>query len=400
VYFPSPSSRPTRAARKSLAIDCLKLGPNPTEQMIALKRRSLGKIEFSPAKKSTPIKSVALKSTASKEINPPLVGYPGLGKNEIGKKAKKNDPNAVDDDTMCFASPSSRSNRAPRKSLSTDMGPNLTEQMIALKRSEMSPAKISTPIKSVALKATPSKEINPPLVGHPGLGNNEIFFAQIHSASVKYEEIIKQIQSFKGANLTVLHTPCDWGALEVFNLVMNIRQLNRKAGVTTFSILVGSGLESVHLFHEALSRQTKHVQFVVFEREDKNLEQPVQLLRDVNSFFLLAYFFAGCENEDQSKVTIPQMVRSGSTTCFHTTSNEDLENNIVHSLSEKGDWIMDLYCGRRELSLAAQKMGRNAVAIHDDPTSLVVLHEKASAIAKHHEPSFRIGTDGVILKLN
>ena len=68
-----------------------------------------------------------------------------------------------------------------------------------------------------------------------------------------------------------------------------------------FSVLVGCGLESIHLFHEALSRQTKHVQFVVFEREDKNLEQPVQILRDVNSFFLLAYFFPNCDNEDQSK---------------------------------------------------------------------------------------------------
>lgn len=68
-----------------------------------------------------------------------------------------------------------------------------------------------------------------------------------------------------------------------------------------FSILVGCGLDSIHLFHEALSRQTKHVQFVVFEREDKNLEQPSQLLRDVNSFFLLAYFFPNCDNEDQSK---------------------------------------------------------------------------------------------------
>ena len=65
--------------------------------------------------------------------------------------------------------------------------------------------------------------------------------------------------------------------------------------------MVGCGLESIHLFHEALSRQTKHVQFVVFEREDKNIEQPVQLLRDVNSFFLLAYFFPGSENDDQSK---------------------------------------------------------------------------------------------------
>ena len=94
------------------------------------------------------------------------------------------------------------------------------------------------------------------------------------------------------------------------------------------------------------------------------------------------------------------MVRSGGTTCFHTKSSEDLENNIVHSLSENGDWILDLCCAGRELVLAAQKMGRNAIAIHNDPSSLVSLHEKASAIAKHHDKSFRIGTDGAILKLN
>ena len=64
---------------------------------------------------------------------------------------------------------------------------------------------------------------------------------------------------------------------------------------------MGCGLHNVHLFYVALSRQTMHVQFVVFEREDKNIEQPKHLLRDVNSFFLLAYFFPGCEDEDQSK---------------------------------------------------------------------------------------------------
>ena len=98
-------------------------------------------------------------------------------------------------------------------------------------------------------------------------------------------------------------------------------------------------------------------------------------------------------------VIIPQMVRKGGTTCFHTKSSEDLENSIVYSLSEEGDWIMDLCCGGRELSLAAQKMGRNAIAIHDDPENLVILHEKASAIALHHEPTFRSGIDGVILRL-
>lgn len=93
------------------------------------------------------------------------------------------------------------------------------------------------------------------------------------------------------------------------------------------------------------------------------------------------------------------MVRPGETTCFHTKSSEDLENNIIYSLSDKGDWILDLYCGGRELTLAALKMGRNAIAIHDDPTKLVDLQEKASAISKFHDPMFRVGFDGVILKL-
>ena len=99
-------------------------------------------------------------------------------------------------------------------------------------------------------------------------------------------------------------------------------------------------------------------------------------------------------------MVLPQLVRSGSTTCFRTKSSEDLENNIVHSLSEEGDWIIDLCCAGRELSLAAQKMGRNAIAIHDDSSCLVGLHDKASAIARHHDRNFRVGTDGVILKLN
>ena len=74
----------------------------------------------------------------------------------------------------------------------------------------------------------------PSLIGYPGIGNNEVFLAESQITSIKYEDIKKKIQSFTGANLVVLHTPCDWGALDVFNLVMSIRQLNRKASVTTF----------------------------------------------------------------------------------------------------------------------------------------------------------------------
>ena len=98
-------------------------------------------------------------------------------------------------------------------------------------------------------------------------------------------------------------------------------------------------------------------------------------------------------------VTVPKMVRPGFTTCFHTKSSEDLENNIVHALSEEGDWIMDLCCRGRELSLAAQKMGRNAIALNDNQSSLASLQEKASNIAKYHDKSFQVGIDGVFLNL-
>ena len=45
------------------------------------------------------------------------------------------------------------------------------------------------------------------------------------------------------------------------------------------------------------------------------------------------------------------MVRPNLTTCFRTKNIEDLENTIIHSFSEVGDWILDICCGSRELSL-------------------------------------------------
>ena len=76
--------------------------------------------------------------------------------------------------------------------------------------------------------------------------------------------------------------------------------------------------------------------------------------------------FQGCELDPRThEVAVPAMVRPGSTTNFKTESVEDLENQIVHTFTEKGDWVLDLFCGDRELSLAAQKSGRNAIAVHN-----------------------------------
>ncbi len=50
------------------------------------------------------------------------------------------------------------------------------------------------------------------------------------------------------------------------------------------------------MFQEALLRLTSHVQFLVVEREDQNKEgEKAGKLRETTSFFLLAYFFPGCE---------------------------------------------------------------------------------------------------------
>ena len=61
----------------------------------------------------------------------------------------------------------------------------------------------------------------------------------------------------------------------------------------TYTVLVGCGLSNVHLLREALYRQTKHVQFLVFDRKDADLGHAKGKLREVNSYFLLAYFFEG-----------------------------------------------------------------------------------------------------------
>ena len=99
-------------------------------------------------------------------------------------------------------------------------------------------------------------------------------------------------------------------------------------------------------------------------------ERPTIIL--CGSLILLLYFpttmilFQGCELDPRThEVDVPAMVRPGSTTNFKTESVEDLENQIVHTFTEKGDWVLDLFCGDRELSLAAQKSGRNAIAVHN-----------------------------------
>ena len=74
------------------------------------------------------------------------------------------------------------------------------------------------------------------------------------------------------------------------------------------------------------------------------------MLRETAAIFLMAYFFPGCQ--DENSLPDSKMVRSGMTTVMHTNDNEDLENTVIHAFTEEEDWVFDVCCGSRELSLA------------------------------------------------
>ena len=127
----------------------------------------------------------------------------------------------------------------------------------------------------------------------------KIFLAKANTTDpgcLKLESVRREIPDFPGANLTLLHTLADWGPPEVFAAVMSVRGLNRGAGLDSYLVLVGCGISNVHMYREALLRQTRHFQFVVFEREDAEPGPHDEWrLRDTCSYFLLAYFFPGCD---------------------------------------------------------------------------------------------------------
>ena len=97
------------------------------------------------------------------------------------------------------------------------------------------------------------------------------------------------------------------------------------------------------------------------------------------------------------------MVRANHTTCLRAKNVEELENALIHAFSEEGDWVLDLCCKGRELSLAAMKTGRwekdhgdpgsksiisvlctfvrFAVAVDDDLYKLEALRTKAAFIS-------------------
>ena len=147
---------------------------------------------------------------------------------------------------------------------------------------------------------------------------------------LKFEKIQRKLPlslPFPGAHLTVVHTPATWTPQEIYRMTKNVKHLNKSAGLQSFVVLIGTGLTNVHMNIEAMLRATQHVQLVVFDREDANVNIQTGKLRDTTSFFLAGYFFPGCEKEESVLPSI--MVREGFTTCIRAASIEDLEDKII-----------------------------------------------------------------------
>lgn len=367
----------------------LGLGSNPTPMMVAQRRKSLA---ASKAKKASPKKPAA----TPKRLDTP----PAMEENLRGRRVQQT---PVSSSAISTSVSSSTLGGKRQAAASEDESPvrNKVAKIIASNPVQRKATKVEASESAVAsCRAAPKSamNLNPPQTGFPGSDGAKIYLANGHPHELNHEICAKLAPGFQGANLTIVHTPVEWDPMNIFNLTKTVRGINSKAKLDNFTVMVGCGLSNVHLFRDALQSQTKHVQLIVFQRDDQNIDthKDGTMLRDVTSFFLIAYFFPGCHMDES--IPPEDMVRPGFTNCFFTKNAEDLENRIVFVLSDKDDWILDLCCKKREISLAAQKMGRNALAIDPSAEMLFMLKDKATAIAEHHDPSFRKNTDGVIQK--
>ncbi len=58
------------------------------------------------------------------------------------------------------------------------------------------------------------------------------------SATLSLSSLRSAAPVFPGANLTMLHTPAEWGPPDVFSVVQAVRAVNKEAGLNSFLVLV------------------------------------------------------------------------------------------------------------------------------------------------------------------
>jgi len=257
---------------------------------------------------------------------------------------------------------------------------------------------VKSPVKTKSI--SPIRPPSPaPRADFVGANNSHTYLVTGDPMDLKLTKLISTLPlsaQFPGAHLTVVHTPADWNPTEIFQVSKHIKQLNKEAGLPSYVVLIGTGLHNVHMNMEALMRHTQHVQFVTFHREDANTSVETGKLRETTSFFIAAYFFPGCEKSG-SKLPA-KMVRDGYTTCFRTDGTAHLERSIIDCFSETGEWLLDLCCGTRQLSLAAAEKGRSAIALHNDGAALEELGNYLRTLALRTDETYR-DKDGIVLNI-
>jgi len=278
----------------------------------------------------------------------------------------------------------------------------MMKEMMKKRKSLAAPKEVKSQIKS-SVRVKPPSPIRPPSPGpradFVGADNSKVYLLAGDPMDLKLTKVTSTLPlaaHFPGAHLTVVHTPADWTPHEIFQVSKQIKQLNKEAGLASFVVLVGTGLHNVHMNMEALMRHTQHVQFVTFHREDANTTVESGKLRETTSFFLAAYFFPGCEKNGSILPT--KMVRDGYSTCFRTDGTAHLERSIIDCFSESGEWLLDLCCGKRQLSLAAAEKGRSAIALHNDDAMLEDLGNFLRTLALKTDETYR-DKDGIVLSI-
>ena len=79
-------------------------------------------------------------------------------------------------------------------------------------------------------------------------------------------------------------------------------------------------------------------------------------------------------------------------------STHHLEGTIVDCFSEAGEWILDLYCGSRQLSVAAAEKGRSALAFNSKAADLELVGDYLRTLSLQQDKTYR-EKDGVVLTI-
>ena len=222
VSLSSQSPRSLKSTRRSLAPEVLR---KQASKAAAISEINGGTTAFTSEERPSPRKNMSvqtqvLKREETKDLN--------LGPNPTQQMIERNKRRSL-------AITSSNATNVSLTQLNETASPKPASKKSAAHINSSLKEEIPTPGTKISLQKQPNiREPLNRLIGYPGSNKNEIFIAEFQPPYLKYEAIRNQIKTFTGANLSVLHTPCDWGALEVFNMVQNIRQLNRKASVSTF----------------------------------------------------------------------------------------------------------------------------------------------------------------------